>query len=78
MQIGGKYCLTGWLKPRLYRQNPPTRVEILESDTKSDLVILFISNSVVIASEAKQSQRLGDCFASLAMTIKGVVKPDLV
>ncbi len=30
----------------------------------------FTTPLIVIASEAKQSQRLGDCFASLAMTDK--------
>ncbi len=55
--------------------------------TKFGLVIPFISNNPSLREaeaaseawrEAKQSQRLGDCFAELAMTIKRVVKTELL
>ena len=57
--------------------------------TKSGLAILFISNNPSLRAKLDRScevrilpeaiaRLLSDCFASLAMTIKGVVKPDLV
>jgi hypothetical protein len=46
--------------------------------SKNPVSLVGCVSPLVIASEAKQSLSLCDCFASLAMTIEGVVNPDLV